>query len=156
MKSYIWRMKASTQNLACSQRQMHTVHTCRLSEARTTKDTPPNKVLAITPPPPPHPLFLLFLLLYMYMAHQNSHAKPCVVTAPDTHSQCIQVGSHRLKLSHTGTSKVLNNPPTSHFPHTVPYSNSSTNNSQLLPITSHAKSPKQKLKAGSEFDTQRN
>ena len=29
--------KTSTQNLACSQRQIHTVHTCKLLQAKTTK-----------------------------------------------------------------------------------------------------------------------
>ena len=29
--------KTSTQNLACSQRQIHTVHTCKLSQTKTTK-----------------------------------------------------------------------------------------------------------------------
>ena len=32
--------KNSTQNLACSQRQMHTVHTCKLSQAKTGKKHP--------------------------------------------------------------------------------------------------------------------
>ena len=34
---YIAHKKTSTQNLACSQRQIHTVHTCKLSQAKTTK-----------------------------------------------------------------------------------------------------------------------
>ena len=34
MKLCIWRKKTSTQNLVCSQRQIHTVHTCRLSQAK--------------------------------------------------------------------------------------------------------------------------
>ena len=35
----------STQNLACSQRQMHTLHTCRFSQAKTTRDIYTNKAL---------------------------------------------------------------------------------------------------------------
>ena len=34
---YIAHKKTSTQNLACSQRQIHTAHTCKLSQAKTTK-----------------------------------------------------------------------------------------------------------------------
>ena len=50
---YIWHIQASTQILVCSRHQMHTVHTCRLTQAKTTKDihtktqrppTPPRKV----------------------------------------------------------------------------------------------------------------
>ena len=44
---YIWRIKTSIQNLACSQRQIHTVHTCRPSQAKTTKDIHANKMYAI-------------------------------------------------------------------------------------------------------------
>ena len=32
---YIWHIKTSTQNSACSQRQIHTVHTCKLSQGKT-------------------------------------------------------------------------------------------------------------------------
>ena len=34
---YVWRIKTSTRNLACLQRHMHTVRTCRLSQAKTTR-----------------------------------------------------------------------------------------------------------------------
>ena len=44
MEIYIWRIKTSTQNLASSQRQIRTVHRCRLSQAKTTKDVPASKV----------------------------------------------------------------------------------------------------------------
>ena len=40
------------QNLAYSQRQMHTVQTSRLSQAKTTKDTHSGKVLKNLPPHP--------------------------------------------------------------------------------------------------------
>ena len=36
---YTWRMKISTQNLACSQRQIHTVHASRSTQAKTTEKT---------------------------------------------------------------------------------------------------------------------
>ena len=34
---YIWRFQTSIQSFACSQRQIHTVHTRMLSQAKTTK-----------------------------------------------------------------------------------------------------------------------
>ena len=34
MKMVIWHIKTSTQNLACSQRQIHTVQACRFSQAK--------------------------------------------------------------------------------------------------------------------------
>ena len=33
MKIYTWRIKTAPRNLACSQRQIHIVHTCKLSQA---------------------------------------------------------------------------------------------------------------------------
>ena len=56
MKIYIRRTKSSARNLAYSQRQMHTVHTRRLSQAKTTKDTHANMPIKYKQPlPPPQP-----------------------------------------------------------------------------------------------------
>ena len=51
---YLWRITISTQNLACSQGQIHTdtVHTSRLSQAETTQTICTNKVR--TSPYPRH------------------------------------------------------------------------------------------------------
>ena len=40
MKNYIWRIKHSTQNLACSQRQIHTEYTYKLSQVKTAYKQP--------------------------------------------------------------------------------------------------------------------
>ena len=55
MKIYTCRMKISTQNHACSLRQIHAVHTCRLSQVKTTKDiqTLVKYKLSVPPRPPP-------------------------------------------------------------------------------------------------------
>ena len=37
MKIYEWRIQTSTQNIASSQRQIHTVHTCKLSQSNAAK-----------------------------------------------------------------------------------------------------------------------
>ena len=56
INAYIWHIKTSTQNLACSQYQMHAVHTPGISQAKTTKDSRTNKVHNNPPTPAfPHP-----------------------------------------------------------------------------------------------------
>ena len=51
---YIAHKKTTTQTLACSQRQIHTVPTCKLSQAKTTKGHSYQKVqTAPTHPPLP-------------------------------------------------------------------------------------------------------
>ena len=52
MNEYIWFTKTPTQNHACSQRQIHTVHTCEFSQAKTTKDIHAKKAQTPTHPPP--------------------------------------------------------------------------------------------------------
>ena len=45
MEMYVWCIKTSIQNLVCSQHQINTVHTFRLSQTITTKEICANKVL---------------------------------------------------------------------------------------------------------------
>ena len=61
---YIAHKKTSTQNLACSQRQIHTLHTCKLSQAKTTKGHSYQKVqTALAYPPTPSIYFLIPILI---------------------------------------------------------------------------------------------
>ena len=50
---YIAHKKTTTQTLACSQRQIHTVPTCKLSQAKTTKGHIQKVQTAPTHPPLP-------------------------------------------------------------------------------------------------------
>ena len=53
MNEYVLHIKTSTQNIACSQCHMYTAHTCRLSQAKTTKDMHTPKCIQPPPPSPP-------------------------------------------------------------------------------------------------------
>jgi len=81
---YIAHTKTSTQNLACSQRQIHTVHTCKLSQAKNYQRTLIPKSRN-SPYPPTHQKMQLYIAVKcknIYRAARNSSISPASFTLP--------------------------------------------------------------------------
>ena len=114
MKMYTWRIRSSTQNLARSQRELHTVHTCWLSQAKTTKHVHASKVHKSPPSPTPplrrkQQLYIVvkciniyrvrkkLVFMAMYTELEKKSVFMAVYTTPHTHK--LERTSHTVSAT---------------------------------------------------------
>ena len=72
--------KTFTQNLECSQRQIHIVHMCKFSQAKTTKrHLYQQSTNSPYPPTPPHPTPLRKVQLYIVVKCRNIYRVKMVI-----------------------------------------------------------------------------
>ena len=107
MKIYIWCIKTSTQNLVCSQHQLHTVHTCKLSQAKTMHRHSNQVQTAPTQLPPPKSALLL--------KEQHSHDRLTVFRSSRRVLTPLSISSLSWGVSGHGYSEALNLPQHAHL-----------------------------------------
>ena len=90
---FIAHKKKTYKNLACSQRQIHTVHTCKLSQAKTTK----GHALIPTYPFPKVELYITVKYKNIYRVINNDNRKKESHTHTHTDTHPAQVAGKQFQ-----------------------------------------------------------